>query len=103
MCVRKLIIGLLVSFAAATWLCWSGQGIAYYLNEQFVAIDALYYLTGLSIAGFLFYLLGAYFLFCLFKRRGKLTPVLAVIVVIYSIGAVLSSYFALFVTAMWWG
>ena len=52
----KKFYGLLIgSFLLATIFCVFGQGIAYFLNEHFIPIWPVYYLTGLTILGFLLY------------------------------------------------
>lgn len=101
----KKLYGLLIgSFLLATIFCVFGQGIAYFLSEHFVTIWwPIYYLTGLTILGFLLYLLTAFLIFHLFKKQESAHKYLEPISVLLFITALSASIWSLFVTAMWWG
>ncbi|WP_282020903.1 hypothetical protein [Planomicrobium okeanokoites] len=100
----KKFYGLLIgSFLLATIFCVFGQGIAYFLNEHFIPIWPVYYLTGLTILGFLLYLLSAFLIFHSFKKQDSTYKYLEPIVVLLFIAAFSASIWSLFVTAMWWG
>lgn len=100
----KKFYGLLIgSFLLATIFCVFGQGIAYFLSEYFIPIWPVYYLTGLTILGFLLYLLTALLIFSSFKKQDSTYKYLEPIVVLLFITAFSASLWSLFVTAMWWG
>ncbi len=100
----KKFYGLLIgSFLLATIFCVFGQGIAYFLSEHFIPIWPVYYLTGLTILGFLLYLLTAFLIYQLFKKQDSTFKYLEPIGVLLFITAFSASFWSLFVTAMWWG
>lgn len=100
----KRFYGLLIgSFLLATVFSVFGQGIAYFLNENFVPIWPVYYLTGLTILGFLLYLLTAFLIFYAYKNKNSTYKYLEPIMILLFISAFGASIWSLFVTAMWWG
>lgn len=101
--MKKFYGFLIGSFLLATILCVFGQGIAYFLHEHFIPIWPVYYLTGLTILGFLLYVLTAFLIFRSFKKQQPTYQYLEPIVVLIFIAASCASVWALFVTAMWWG
>lgn len=101
--MKKFYGVLISSFLLATIFCVFGQGIACFLNEHFLPIWPVYYLTGLTVLGFLLYLLTAILIFRSFKRRDGAYKYLEPIAVLLFIAAFSASAWALIVTAMWWG
>ena len=78
-----------------------GQSIAYFMNEHIVKTAPIYYLTGLTIASYTFYLLPT--IFVIFKRKLiKFNTLIYFLLFVFSIGVPTSTW-SLFVLAMWWG
>jgi len=101
--MRKFYGVLISSFLLATIFCVFGQGIAYFLNEHFLPIWPLYYLTGLTVLGILLYLLTAILIFYSFKKHPPAHQYLEPVAVLLFIAAGSASLWSFFVTVMWWG
>ncbi|WP_033542752.1 hypothetical protein [Planococcus sp. CAU13] len=100
----KKFYGVLIgSFLLATIFSVFGQGIAYFLNEHFIPISPVYYLTGLTTMGFLLYLLTAVLIFRSHRKQDSAYKYLEPIGVLLFITAFCASVWSLIVTAMWWG
>ncbi|QMT15983.1 hypothetical protein H1Q58_08245 [Planococcus maritimus] len=93
----------MASFLLATIFSIGGQGIAYSLSKHFMPIMPVYYLTGVTILGYLLYLQTAFLLFRLLKNKNFTCKYLKPIAVLLFIIALHASGWSFFVTAMWWG
>ena len=88
------------SLITATIFGLFGQSIAYFMNEHLVKTAPIYYLTGLTIASYTFYLL--LIIYVVFKRQQlKFGTLIYFLLFILGIGIPTSTW-SLFVLAMWW-
>ena len=101
--MRKLQGWVVACFLLATTLCVFGQGMAYFLNEYFMPLMPIYYLTGITIIGISLYVVTAILTFFLFKKKGFISDNKEICLMVLSIIASSASLWAFFVTAMWWG
>ncbi len=98
--VHASIFGCLI---LATILGINGQGMAYFLNDHFITISPIFYLTILTIISIVLYLCTFVLIYVQYKRRkiGKDN-----ISVYFSISVIIGSFtscWSIFVLAMWWG
>lgn len=94
---------LITSLLTATILCIFGQGIAYFLSEHVVGIHPIHYLTGLTILGWLLYLLSAFLIFRLSKQQNSTYTYFRELIMVLFIPAPIAVVWSIFVIAMWWG
>ena len=88
------------SLITATIFGLFGQSIAYFMNDHIVTTAPIYYLTGLTIASYTFYLLPI--IYVIFKRKQlKFGTLIYFLLFIFGIGIPTSTW-SLFVLAMWW-
>ena len=89
------------SLILATTFGLFGQSIAYFINENIVKTAPIYYLTGLTIASYIFYILPI--IYVIFKRKLiKFDTLIYFLLFVFGIGVPTSTW-SLFVLAMWWG
>lgn len=94
------LIGTLVF---ATIFCTCGQGMAYFLNEHFISIYPIYYLTALTVMGIFLYLVSAILLYLVFKKKEDISMKLEVFLMIFCMVAPFGIGWSFFVTVMWGG
>ena len=87
------------SLITATIFGLFGQSIAYFMSENIVKTAPIYYLTGLTIASYIFYLLPITYVIS--NRKLIKFNTLIYYLIFFSIG-VPTSIWSLFVLAMWW-
>ncbi|WP_071458474.1 hypothetical protein [Bacillus massilinigeriensis] len=101
--MRKAHVFLLLSLILATILGIFGQDIAYFINGNIREINPISYLTGITMASILLYLIAALLTFIFTKkqmiRKGNMGVYLLAICLI---GAP-TSLWSLFVLIMWRG
>ncbi|TWT25933.1 hypothetical protein [Planomicrobium sp. CPCC 101110] len=94
---------LIGTVSLATFFCVCGQGTAYFLNEHFVPVPPVYYLTGSTAFGISLYLFTAFLLYGFRKNGEPLNQYLEMFLILFFAAAPIASFWAFFVTAMWWG
>ncbi|RCW76873.1 hypothetical protein [Saliterribacillus persicus] len=87
----------------ATYLGIYGQSVADFLNENFIKISPIFYLTILTFTSVFLYLSSFVYTYLLYKKkRIEKDKIDLYLPVILGIG-LLTSCWSLFVLAMWWG
>ena len=80
-----------------------GQDMAYFLSENFAEVHPIYYLTVITSLSILLYVSSLVLNFIFYKRQnmkwGKISPFISMLFII----GMFTTYWALFVVAMWWG
>lgn len=104
--MKKPYLLLVISLLTATILCVFGQGIAYFLSDHVVETYPIYYLTGLTILGWILYLL-SFIMFLMFRIVFKIKDSNYIqyqgFIMIGFISAPFAVSWSFFVVAMWWG
>lgn len=101
--MKKTNAIVLGSLILATVFGVFGQGMAYFLNENFAKISPIYYLTILTIISVFLYLISIVMTYFQYKKKGiEEVKLVSYFSVISCIG-LLTSCWSLFVLAMWWG
>ncbi len=95
-----LIIG---SIILATILGIFGQGIAYFLNENIIEIHPIYYLTALTMISVFLYLVTPVLTYIVIKKQIIEKGRFGVYTLVISTIGLPTSFWSLFVLAMWWG
>lgn len=101
--MKRLHFGLIGLFLSATLFCVYGQNLANFLHDNLGWIRPVEYLSGLTALGIFCYLLVGIILFVLFKRPHFSGTLGIIYLVILSPIALTASFFAMAVTAAWWG
>lgn len=94
---------LVTSLLTATILCIFGQRIAYFLSKHVIGIHPIYYLTGLTILGWLLYLVSVFLIPRLFKHQNSAYTYFRELIMVLFITAPIAVIWSIFVVAMWWG
>jgi len=102
--VRKKTTAIILgSLILATIFGVFGQGMAYFLNENFAKIPPIYYLTVLTIISVFLYLISFVMTYLQYKKQGiEEVKLVSYFSVIGCIG-ILTSCWSILVLAMWWG
>ena len=101
--VRKANAIIFGSLILATILGVFGQGIAYFLNGIFAKIHPVYYLTVLTIISLFLYLSSFVLAYLQYKKLRIGKDKLGLYFSGISCVGLLTSWWSLFVLAMWWG
>ncbi|MGM0875914.1 MAG: hypothetical protein ACQEWV_14265 [Bacillota bacterium] len=80
-----------------------GQGISYFMNEHFVGIPPVYYLTILTIISVFLYLVIPVLTYSSMKKQIIEKDKFGVYLLTIGFIGVPTSLWSLFVLAMWWG
>ena len=95
-----LIFGSLI---LATVLGIFGQGITYFISDNFSEIREIYCLTTLTITSILLYLVTILFTFIAIKMKTLDINKLPIYFIIIGFIGIITSLWSLFVLTMWWG
>lgn len=101
--MEKSNILILASLALATVFGIFGQGIAYFMNDNIASIGPIYYLTGLTFTSVFLYLVAAVFTYVANKKKILDKIEISIYYRIIGFIGILTSFWSLFVLAMWWG
>lgn len=101
--MRKANIIIFGSLILATIFGIFGQGMAYFLKENFVEISPIYYLTVLTIISIFLYLSCFVLTYLQYKKQRINKGRLKIYFSVFGCISLLTSCWSLFVLAMWWG
>ncbi|MCP3027053.1 hypothetical protein [Halobacillus sp. A5] len=80
-----------------------GQGMAYFLNDNFAKIPPIYYLSVLTIISVILYLSSFVLTYLQYKKRRIEKAKMGLFFSVFGGIGLLTSCWSLFVLAMWWG
>lgn len=80
-----------------------GQDIAYFLNENSPEIPPIQYLTVLTIISLFFFLSSLFLTYLLYKKKRVKWEKYGLLFSIPFVIGFLTSWWSIFVLAMWWG
>lgn len=100
---NKIKIFAYTTMIIATILGAWAQDIAYYMNNNIIELNPIYYLTAITIISIFLFLLPQILIYNLNKRQDNEDKGLAIYLSINILLAFTISSWSLFVMIMWWG
>ncbi|VDG99056.1 Uncharacterised protein [Lysinibacillus sphaericus] len=99
----KTKVTVAVMIISATFLGGYGQKYAYYLNDHFLDINPLIYLTGQTVISILLYILSWIIAYRMVMKRERISGWISLLFSVLVVMGGGVSLWSILVTALWWG